>query len=75
VLVAASAEHDGNADTAAIGRLGGEAVTHNLERLPPGHAQAGYREVSFADPGSQAHSGLVRRPNNSAIAWSTDNPL
>jgi hypothetical protein len=75
VLVAASAEHDGDADTAAIGRLGGEAVTHNLERLPPGHAQAGYHEVSFAIARAQAHSGFVRRPNSRAIAWSTDNPL
>ena len=68
MLVAASAEHDGDADTAAIGRLGGDAVTHNLERLPPGHSDAGYHEVSFTIARGQAHSGLVRRPNSRAIA-------
>jgi hypothetical protein len=75
VLIAASAEYDGDADAAAIGRLGGEACTHNLERLPPGCSGAGYHEVSSAVTRNQAHSGLVLRPNSRTTAWSTDNPL
>jgi hypothetical protein len=38
VLVAASAENDGDPHTAVIGRSGREAGIHNLERLPPGAA-------------------------------------
>ncbi len=75
MLVAASAEHDGDADAAAIGRLGGEAGTHNLERLPSGCCGAGYHEVSSAISRGQRHSGLVLRPNSRATAWYTDSPL
>ena len=75
MLVTASAEDDGDADAAAIGRLGGETGTHNLERLPPRRCGTGYHEVSRSVIRVDTHSGLVLRPNSRTTAWSTDNPL
>ncbi|COV82692.1 Uncharacterised protein [Mycobacterium tuberculosis] len=71
MLVAAPAEHDGNADTPITPVVS----THNLQRLP-GQADGLPRAAVFGRAGPcEAHSGLVRRPSSSVIASSTDSPL
>ncbi|GJN95960.1 hypothetical protein NJB1907f44_48080 [Mycobacterium marinum] len=75
MLVAASAEHDGNPETFATPA----AATHNLERLPgaerPGRTTRLPGQSGGADRTGLTYSGLVLRPSNSAIASSTDRPL